>query len=334
LGVSELATSFKSGNSYPLASLKTESAFDPKTLRPMLATRGHLPATDSEWAYEIKWDGYRALCFVDDGTVRLFSRNNLETTARFAYLARTPESWVSERAIFDGEIVALTEAGIPSFALLQQHQKHSATLKYIVFDILALNDSGLLGEPWEKRRKLLESVIQSDARWELSLVHDKGAELLEVTKDRGFEGIVAKKRNSRYEPGKRSNQWIKIKNSLGQEVVIGGWTEGEGSRSNWFGALLVGYFEEDGATLRYAGRVGSGFGNLLLRDLHKKLSSLEQSENPFSDPVPSRRTHFVKPELVAEVDFTEWTSAGIMRQPTFKGLRIDKPAHEVRKESS
>ena len=314
----------------------------------MLATSGRLPARDEDWAFEIKWDGVRMLAYVDGrpptGTMRLESRNLIDITSRYPELEDLPAALAGHAAVLDGEAVAFDEEGRPSFSRLQ-HRMHIADPReaaartkqypvvYEIFDLLWLDGEDLTGQPFTRRRERLAALAIPDGCWQLPGYHvGDGPLLLEATKQRGLEGVVAKKLTSPYEPGRRSRNWIKIKNFRGQEVVIGGWLAGEGNRTGRLGALLAGYY--DGDKLRYAGRVGTGFTDQTLRELQAALEERAIPASPFADPIPERTAHFVRPDLVAEVAFSEWTPGGTMRHPSYKGLREDKDPHEVVREPS
>lgn len=305
----------------------------PHALTPMLAKLvAGLPEDDDRWAFEMKWDGIRALAFVQGANLRVLTRNGNDMTARFPELALLAQA-VPRDALLDGEVVALDERGRPSFQLLQQQYRQVAPVVLMIFDLLHLGDESLLGLPYVERRARLEALKLEAEHWRTpSYSIGGGAKLQADSRRLGLEGVVAKRLDSPYEPGQRTGAWIKIKNHLGQEVVIGGWQEGLGRRSGTIGALLLGYYDPAGQ-LRYAGKVGTGFTDATLADLKSRLERLARDTNPFATGKPPRGAHFVEPQLVAEVEFTEWTSDGSIRHPSFKGLRADKPARDVVRES-
>jgi bifunctional non-homologous end joining protein LigD len=327
----------------------------PSHLEPMLAGAGALPraADASRWSFEVKWDGVRALAYLQPGRIRLESRNGNEITAAYPEVRGILEDLGMREAVLDGEIVAFDEGGRPSFERLQKRMhvtsdsavrrlQKSTPVVFAIFDVLYLDGHALMGRPYDERRAALQQLGLGGAAWRVPAVYPgtdtPGAQLLAATAQQGLEGIVAKRRDSRYEPGRRTGAWIKIKHVARQEVVIGGWLPGEGRRSERIGALLMGV-HEDGSTpsgaapLRYAGRVGTGFTDRTLDELTERLRPLRTDQAPF-DPRPKlpRNAVFVEPELVAEVEFREWTSEGVMRAPSFKGLRDDKPAAAVIRE--
>lgn len=310
----------------------------------MKATAGDLPTGDG-WIYEVKWDGMRALAFVDGSAVRMQSGNERDVTASWPELVGLGDALPAANAVLDGELVA-TDEGRPSFGMLQQRmhisnaaeaQRRAADvpITYVVFDLLHLDGHSLLAMPLRERRALLEQVLDAAPSWRLSPLHDDGAALYDAAVERGLEGIVAKRADSPYEPGKRTRSWLKVKVRRRQEMVVGGWLPGEGGRAGRIGALLVGYHDQegDGGPLRYAGRVGTGFTEAELARLGGLLAPLAIDDCPFDPPPPrpdiARGATWVRPELVAELAFAEWTGDGRLRHPSYLGLRTDKPATEV-----
>lgn len=295
----------------------------------MLATLGELPEGE-EWVYEIKWDGVRALARIDrDGRkreLRLTSRNDNDLTARYSDLEDLASA-IPARALpvlLDGELVAFDDDGKPNFGLLQQGTR---PVTFAIFDLLVERGEEITGLPWDERRARLEKLGISAARASVPGVYDDGRELLERMIERGMEGVLAKRRTGTYRSGKRARDWIKVKPKPRQEFVIGGWTEGGGRRTGTIGALLLGFY--DGKKLMYAGNVGSGFDGMDLAELDDALGPLASAINPFDAEVPGANTHFVKPELVAEIEYGEVTAAGHLRHPVYLGLRDDKPARNV-----
>jgi bifunctional non-homologous end joining protein LigD len=318
----------------------------PADLRPMLATDGSLPSDDDGWAYEMKWDGLRALAFVERGAVRLTSRSTRDITHAYPELAGLAGAVQAEQAVLDGEIVAFGGGTWPDFEALQQRMNISSAaqarvlasrvpVSYLVFDLLWRNGRPLLDQPYAKRRQLLERLGLEGGRWQVppSFTAESGADVQAVSRQHGLEGIMAKRLQSRYEPGRRSPSWRKIKNVRRQEVVIGGWKPGEGGRAGWIGSLLVGVYS--GGELIYCGHVGTGFTQQTLRMLGQRLAQLRRATSPFSAQSPvedPRSAQWVEPVLVAEVAFADWTKSGRLRRPSYKGLRDDKPASEVVRE--
>jgi bifunctional non-homologous end joining protein LigD len=316
----------------------------PQFIEPMLAKLTRLPADDGRWAFEIKWDGVRAIARSEPGSLRLFSRNGNDITAAYPELQGLNAALGAHTAILDGEIVALDAKGRPSFQALQprMHQRtasvvellsETAPVTYMVFDLLWLDGHSLTELPYSERRAALDALKLNGARWRVSEFHTgDGEALLAATREQGLEGLVAKRLDSRYLPGKRSG-WAKIKNSMRQELVVGGWTSGKGARSSRIGALLVGVRDDEIGGLRYSGRVGTGFDAEELERLAGLLAPLARKSTPFTgSSQPPKGSHFVEPELVCEVEFSEWTQAGTLRQPSYKGLRDDKPAVDVVRE--
>jgi bifunctional non-homologous end joining protein LigD len=286
--------------------------------------------TDEGWEFEIKWDGNRNFAFVEDGAVRFQTSNKLDSTARFAELASLADGVNAKQAILDGEMVVLDDAGRPSFGLLQQG---GAPLLYVVFDVLEIDGRDVTGLPYSDRRKLLEQLVENGDRWMISPRHPDGEALYELAKERGLEGIVAKRADSVYEVGRRSPSWRKIKYRPQQEFVVGGWVPGTGTRESTLGALLVGVYE--GEKLRYSGRVGTGFKERELQRLLARFRELAQDECPFDPPPPPptrKIAKWLRPEMVVEVQFAEWTSESILRQPSYVGERDDKNPRKVVRE--
>jgi len=318
----------------------------PPDLRPMLATSGSLPPNDSGWAYEMKWDGLRALAIVTGDSVRLTSRTNRDITHAYPELTGLAAASGASQAVLDGEIVALGSDGWPDFEALQQRMNIGAAaparqlaaqvpVTYLAFDLLWLEGRSLLDLPYSRRRELLEGLGLNGANWQVppSFTAESGADLQAVSVEHHLEGVMAKRLQSRYEPGRRSASWRKIKNVRSQEVVIGGWKPGEGGRAGWIGSLLVGVY--DSGELIYSGHVGTGFSQQTLRMLRERLVPLSRATSPFGTTVPpedARFAQWVEPELVADVEFAHWTKSGRLRAPSYKGLRVDKTAAEVVRE--
>ena len=316
----------------------------PTVIHPMLATLVEDPFDNPHWLFEIKWDGYRSVAFLDGGKARLVSRNQNDMTSQYPELRDLPNYVRARTAILDGEIVALDDSGLPSFSLMQQRTgisgagrkvkaaDRSVPIAYYVFDLLYLEGYDLMRVDLEKRKELLAGIIAGSGLVRYSDHHlEQGVALFEAAKQQGLEGIVAKRRNSCYEQ-KRSREWLKMKITRRQECVIGGYTDPRGSREH-FGSIILGLYDEKGRLL-HVGQAGSGFTEKTHEDMWRLLQKLKTDKNPFANKVESTRgTHWVKPELVAEIKFTEWThetaDGGIkMRAPVYQGLRPDKPARE------
>jgi bifunctional non-homologous end joining protein LigD len=294
----------------------------------MLATACDQLPRGPEWAYEMKWDGYRAIVGVADGRVRIASRRGNDVSARYPELSPLADALPVDDVILDGELVVLDDEGRPSFNEIQKHE-HAATI--MLFDVLRLDGRDVTSLPWRERRALLDRLALSGGTWQTPRVVEGDADVAVATATHlGLEGIVAKRVDSVYRPGKRTTAWQKLKLSARQELVVGGWLPGEGRLSGTVGSLLVGYHEAPGATLRYAGRVGSGLDDAGRDALQQRL--VRRDTSPFDDaPRRLKGPVWVEPDVVVEVKFTEWTSDGVLRQPVFLGIRTDKdPADVVR----
>ncbi|MGN6815879.1 MAG: DNA ligase D, partial [Solirubrobacterales bacterium] len=293
---------------------------------------------------EVKWDGVRAIAYCRPGRAELQSRNLLDVSAQYPEERRISRALGSHEAVLDGELVAFDENGKPSFERLQQriHNTDENVVRrrmkthpvvYVVFDLLYLDGEDLTAEPYTRRRELLEGLELNGESWQTP-GHSIGRaeELLAASKEQGLEGVMLKRVDSGYAPGKRTGAWLKVKNVSRQEMVVGGWTPGEGRRKEHLGALLVGYFEHGGGkpVLRYAGKVGTGFTAADLTAIAARLAPLERKTSPFgAGPKLPKDAIFVEPRLVAEIEFREATKEGILRHPAYKGLREDKAASEV-----
>jgi bifunctional non-homologous end joining protein LigD len=299
----------------------------PKPLQPMLATLTDAPFDDPAWVFESKWDGFRVLARIDRGKVTLYSRNGMVVSDSYLPVAKALEK-LGHDAVIDGELVALDAHGISRFQLLQNALRSTANLRYCVFDLMFLDREDLRSLPLVERKARLRAVLPRDALLVYSEHRPQyGKRFFRDAQKKALEGIMAKRAASRYLSGARSKDWLKIKTAKRQEVVIAGFTAPRRSRQ-YFGALTLAV--RDGETWRYVGHVGTGFTQASLRELHDKLWPLRVASSPFKHRVKDEAvTTWVRPKLVAEVKFTEWTSAGEMRHPVFLGLREDKKPTDV-----
>jgi bifunctional non-homologous end joining protein LigD len=314
----------------------------PTAIHPMLATSVDDPFDDPEWLFEIKWDGYRAIAFIAKGKVRLVSRNQNDLTAQYSELQSIPSFIQAETAILDGEIAALDEQGRSSFSLMQQRtgirsggrrtgSRQDISVLYYVFDLLYFDGYDLRLVSLEERKDLLAKITSLDGPVRYSDHFSQGKALFDVAKQKGLEGILAKRRSSVYEE-RRTREWLKIKITQTLDCVIGGYTDPEGSRS-YFGSIVLGLYDKKGE-LFHVGQAGTGFDQAMLKEVWQALKKLETKRSPFPNGVEALRTvHWVKPELVAEIKFTEWTHESTeggmkLRAPVFLRLREDKDPKE------
>jgi bifunctional non-homologous end joining protein LigD len=314
----------------------------PEAIEPMLARAGTLPRDPDRWAFEVKWDGVRAVVHSQPGRLHLVSRNGNDITAAYPELRALNPALSMHEAILDGEIVAFDDDGRPSFQALQSrmhargaHVKRLAEKRPVtlmVFDLLWLDGHSLADLPWEQRRERLEELGLDGAHWQTPPAHvGVGEALLAATAQQGLEGVIAKRLDAPYRPGRRSDAWIKVKNEQRQEFVVGGWIPGKGGRTGVLGSLQLGVYDEAG-DLRYAGGVGTGFDQATLKELTGRLERLERKSSPFTGRQPPREARFATPKLVCEVRFAEWTSDGAIRHGAYQGLRADKAAKDVVRE--
>jgi len=307
----------------------------PAHVAPMLAVPDSLPS-GAGWAFEFKWDGVRAVAYVEGGRTRLLSRNDRDVTVSYPDLRHIGEQLGSRDAVLDGEIVAFDDAGRPSFGRLQarMHVADAAKARrlaaevpvaYLVFDLLFLDGRSLVDEPYTERRRALESLALGGPGLAVPPSFSGGGdEVMAASVEQGLEGVVAKRLDSPYRPGRRSREWVKVKRVRTQEIVVVGWAPGRGRRHDTIGALLMGLPGDEG--LAYAGRVGTGFTDAALAELQRQLAPLERATPPVAGvPRPQAAgVHWVEPRLVGEVVFSERTADGRLRQPSWRGLRPDK----------
>jgi bifunctional non-homologous end joining protein LigD len=320
----------------------------PTRIEPMLATAGQLPPDDGDWAYEFKWDGMRVLLWIDGGRPRAVSRNGTDITDSYPELRAFGAAMGSRQALLDGELVVLGADGKPSFAQLQ-HRMHASSpvsirkaaashpVSLVIFDLLHVDGTSLIGLDYDHRRSALEDLDIGASGWAItpSFTSDEGSRVFRTAVDLGMEGVVAKRRSSTYQPGRRSRDWIKVKNQHMQEVVIGGFTQGNGSRRGDFGALLLGVPSGD-RRLTFIGKVGTGFTDRSRAELASELRRMGRSTSPFDERLPAaldKAATWVTPKLVGEVRYSEWTPDGNLRHPVWRGLRPDRAVMDVRRES-
>lgn len=319
----------------------------PDNIQPMLASTGELPTDIARWALEVKWDGVRAIVYVSDGRVRVVGRRGIDATTRYPELQTLADLLPDQTAVTDGEVVAFDSEGRPSFERLQARMHvsrpdarliRSVPVHYVAFDLLYLDGHALFDLPYQDRRSLLDDLELAAGPIEAppylpGTEIDQVRELQEWTAEQGLEGLVAKRLDSPYRPGRRVDFWRKVKNFRTQGVVVGGWKTGKGRREGGVGSLLLGVYE--GGDLRFVGHVGTGFTDLDLDDLHKNLLALERPDSPFADEVPREHARFanwVEPALTGEVSFFRWTRDGMLLHPSWRGLRPETPPQEVHRE--
>jgi bifunctional non-homologous end joining protein LigD len=320
----------------------------PVRIEPMLAVLGELPPNPNDYAFEYKWDGVRALAFWNGTRLTLHSRNQLDITRRYPELMELGDALGTKPTVLDGEIVALDENGRPSFPRLQhrmhaegadriQRLSHEVPAWYVLFDVLWADGRSTMNLPYTQRRRILEELTVSGPGWQITPAHvGQGEAMLRAAERNGLEGLVAKRLDSLYEPGRRSPAWLKIKVVFGQEFVIGGWVPEKEIHHDRVGTLLVGYYDcpvkGKPARLHYAGGVGTGYTAQIHATLTRQLAARRTNVNPFGGPVPKKGAIFVRPDLVAEVEYRRWPAGGMIQQSSFKGLRTDKEARQVIKE--
>jgi bifunctional non-homologous end joining protein LigD len=317
----------------------------PPALRPMLAVTAAAPRDLADWALEMKWDGVRALAFIERGRVRLMSRTERDITVAYPELAGLGPAVARKQLLLDGEIVVFGADGWPEFEALQPRMHVTSAAQasllagqnpvtYLVFDVLAIDGRPLFDQKYRDRRALLDELGLAGSFWQTppSFPGEDFQAVQSVSVAHGMEGVVAKRLDSKYSPGVRTDNWRKIKNVRRQEAVVAGWKPGQGNREGQVGSLLIGV--HDGSGLIYAGHVGTGFNVEALRMLGDKLRPLRRATSPFDGPVPpehARPAVWVEPRLVIDVTFDRWTRAGRMRAPVYKGLRDDiDPAAVIR----
>jgi bifunctional non-homologous end joining protein LigD len=304
----------------------------PHTISPMLATSVDEPFDNEDWIFEIKYDGYRAIAEIESRKVKIYSRNNISYNTKFAPIAQSLQKFPGN-AVLDGELVVVDEAGHPKFQWLQDYPNKKGELIYYVFDLLHYDGHDLTSLPLTRRKEILQQILPPLEHIKFgSHIEASGVAMFEQSQKLGIEGIMAKKANSKYKQGERSPDWLKIKKQDSHEFVIAGYTEPKGGRK-YFGALIAGVYKQ--GRLTYIGHVGGGFNNKNLKSLYEKLEKLKQTACPFeTKPVTNAPVTWIKPKLVGEAEFSNWTQEGQMRHPVFLGLREDKDAKDVKEEGN
>jgi len=324
----------------------------PQNIEPMLAVLATVPKNQNQYSFEIKWDGVRAIGYYDGRDLTFQSRNLLDITPRYPELQAITKQLGRRKAILDGEVVALDEHHRPSFALLQQrmHVRDAGAVArlmkqvpvyYFIFDLLYFDGQVTMPLPLTRRRAMLNDLSLAGDSWQVSpSIEGEGTGMYQTAAEQGLEGIVAKKLESPYEPGRRSPNWLKIKIVQSQELVIGGWCPEKGNNRSRIGCLLLGYYENTPAEkgnkaqrrLRYAGSDGTGYTDEIHRQLVSLLEKTPRATSPFADKVPKPGPIWVEPNLVAEIEYRRWPKGGMVQQAAYKGLRMDKKASQVIKE--
>jgi bifunctional non-homologous end joining protein LigD len=317
----------------------------PDQVVPMAAQLARrLPQDEQGYGFEFKWDGIRAVVFSQGGTLRIQTRSLEDVTRRYPEVRALSEALGAHEVVLDGELVALDPQGRPSFEQIQQRMGLNSETEirrkmkevpvfYMIFDLIYLDGRMQVKEPYVERRRRLEALHLAGPAWQTPASEKgQGRVMLEASRQGGLEGVMAKRLESTYEIGSRSAAWLKVKNHRRQELVIGGWLEGQGRRGGLPGSLLVGHFDAEGRFV-YAGKVGTGFTDKMLEDLGRRLAALERPTSPFeAGAKPPPKARFVELKLVAEFEFSEWTRGGQLRAPAFKGLRGDKDPRAVVRE--
>ena len=318
----------------------------PESVEPMQAKPASgLPGNQRDYGFEFKWDGIRATLYNQGGRIKLLSRSLEDVTRRYPELREVGAALGAREVVLDGEVIAVNEQGRPSFERLQERmglsneadvrrKMREVPVAYMIFDLLYLDGRTTMGLPYRERRRILEGLKLKGRYWQTpESVEGDGEVMLETSRNAQMEGIMAKRLDSEYQAGRRSDRWLKVKNRVDQELVIGGWLPGEGTREGRVGALLVGYYE--GGRLVFAGKVGTGFTEQMLKRLAALLGPLRRPDSPFEAGIaPPKGSLFVEPRLVGEFRFAEWTRTGQLRHPSFKGLREDKEARLVEREKA
>lgn len=321
----------------------------PRHIAPMLAVLSEMPPQQELYGFEYKWDGVRALAYWDGSRLDLESRNLLDITGQYPELQRLGEHLRAKSVVLDGEIVAFNDKGRVSFLRLS-HRMHVVNAKrvaeraaatpvtYMIFDVLHLDGRSLMNLPYSERRQILAGLDLNGPYWRTPPSYEApGDHVLEAAREQRLEGIVAKRLDSIYEAGRRTGAWRKVKLVGRQEFVIGGWMPFKGLHQDMVGSLLVGYYDQlpgddPDARLHYGGGVGTGFNDRDRRELAQLLKQHESDQSPFAGPIGKPGARFVRPELVAEVEYRGWGPSGALRQPSYKGLRTDKDPRQIVRE--